>query len=538
MSATQLPHGFTASSISADSRSTTDDGLESLKHNLIETFSTDPDLPALTSSITRITQLSSSDDHSIQQLAYYVLSDVSLTQKILRLSNSVAYRNASNKTNTSITKAIFLLGFNSVQTCALAMLLIDGLAGKQAEFVRDELMYALAASMFSRELVKAGNYVDAEEITIAALFKNLGRLLVAAYRPDLYQSMMTLITRQAYTQIQASTKVLGFNLDLLTEAILEKWYMPTSIIQSIKNRSTGDLTPARNKQEWLQQAAEFSVKAAPLVLDPGEAGADALKIRLLERFGKAFHLDKLKLEQLIQNAVADTRLLLINTNLLDPGHDNRISADTTHPEFAISNEESLLDELTVTSEVGAEIQILQRYPSGKPHNASALLLAGLQDIAEILGSENFKLENVIMLILEIYYNSLGFGFITLSLKDSKINGYRARSSLGKNNVEYQRAISFSSADLSNLFLLALQKNADLLIADARNPKLGALIPKWHKELFPEVQSFMVLPLVTRNKPIGFIYANRETMAPEGITAEETRLIKALKGQLLAAFNTK
>ena len=89
---------------------------KTIKDRLLEAATHDPDLPALGNSIARIIQLSSSDDQSIQQLAYFVLADVSLTQKILRLSNSVAYRTGSNKVNTNITKAICLLGFNSVKT--------------------------------------------------------------------------------------------------------------------------------------------------------------------------------------------------------------------------------------------------------------------------------------------------------------------------------------------------------------------------------------------------------------------------------------
>ena len=212
-----------------------------------------------------------------QQLAYFVLSDVSLTQKILRLSNSVAFISASNKVNTSITKAIFLLGFNSVKTCALAMLLVDGMSGKRAEHVRTELIHALAASMISRELVKLSSFKDAEEIAVVALFKNLGRLLLAAYDHDLYQEMMTLIEQGTHTPAQASQAVLDFNLDTLTETILEKWNIPISIIQALKNKPTGTLNAARNKQEWMQQAAEFSEKATSLVLATTETEDSELR---------------------------------------------------------------------------------------------------------------------------------------------------------------------------------------------------------------------------------------------------------------------
>ncbi|MEK7844937.1 MAG: histidine kinase, partial [Pseudomonadota bacterium] len=62
--------------------------------------------------------------------------------------------------------------------------------------------------------------------------------------------------------------------------------------------------------------------------------------------------------------------------------------------------------------------------------------------------------------------------------------------------------------------------------------------EWHLDLLPDARSFIVLPLVINKKPIGLFYAYRELEAPEGTTAEETRLIKTLKGQILTALNSK
>ncbi|NBQ71279.1 MAG: HDOD domain-containing protein, partial [Nitrosomonadaceae bacterium] len=276
----QLPYTSEDSSSFPEAATEKNTRTKTIKERLLEAATHDPDLPALGNSIARIIQLSSSDDQSIQQLAYFVLADVSLTQKILRLSNSVAYRTGSNKVNTNITKAIFLLGFNSVKTCALAMLLVDGMSGKRAELVRTELVHALAASMISRELVKASHFIDAEETAITALFKNLGRLLLAAYDHDLYQEMMALMAQGTHTPVQASMQVLGFNLDTLTEIILEKWCIPSTIIQGLRSRPFGNLGVARSKQEWMQQVAEFSEKVAPLVVETGNPEDPELKNKL------------------------------------------------------------------------------------------------------------------------------------------------------------------------------------------------------------------------------------------------------------------
>lgn len=104
------------------------------------------DLPAMGSAVARVVQLASSDDQVIRDLTYFVLSDVALTQKILRLANSVKYRSVSGGQVTTVSRAIFLLGFETVKTTALTMLLVERLDDlKHSQAVSAELKRAVCA---------------------------------------------------------------------------------------------------------------------------------------------------------------------------------------------------------------------------------------------------------------------------------------------------------------------------------------------------------------------------------------------------------
>ena len=85
--------------------------------------------------------------------------------------------------------------------------------------------------------------------------------------------------------------------------------------------------------------------------------------------------------------------------------------------------------------------------------------------------------------------------------------------------------------------VALENDADLLISNATDPKIRNLIPDWHKALLPDAKSFIVLPLVIQKKAVGLFYADRTEFALEGVPADETALIKTLKGQVLGALNS-
>ncbi len=540
MGSIQKPYFSQASSNSLVFTTTIKSGAKTLKDRLINAVTDDPNLPALGSSIARIVKLSSSDDHSIQQLSYYVLSDVSLTQKILRLSNSAAFKAITNKEISSINKAIFLLGFDSVKTSALAILLVDGMPAKHASHVRIELIHALAASVISRKLAALTPFTkDIEEVSIAALFKNLGRILLATYEPDLYHSMIALVTQGQHTPPQASMLVLGFSLDTLTEALLEEWNVPVNVIQALSAKPSGALITPKNKQEWTQIAAEFCEKAAPLVLGTNLIAEEIeLKEKLLNRFGKVFSLTIPILNELISKATLETRELLVSADLESLDKNNKISQDSTHCEFDIAAEENLINELTINNDEPHNLQITERYACNKPYNASPLLLNGIQKTTEMMASGDYRLENLINLGLDSLYSALGFRFITLCLKDSKMNSFRARSSLGKKNLEYQKGFNFSTIPTNDLFHLAMQRNIDIVIANVFIPRIRKLMPVWHTTLLPDACSILVLPLIVNKKPIGLIYADRETESLEGITHDEAKLVRILKGQILIALNSK
>jgi HD-like signal output (HDOD) protein len=194
----------------------------------------DEDMFALGTSVARVVQMASSDDQGTHDLAYYVLSDVALTQRILRLSNTATYRTASGTSVTTISRAISLLGFDNVKTTALAMLLVDALSNStHAQSVRVELEAALCASLVGREMARHSFYQGAEEASIGALFKNLGPLLVASHEHERYREINGLMQGGKHTIGQASQMILGCSYDALSEAVLAEWKIPDVIVRSL-----------------------------------------------------------------------------------------------------------------------------------------------------------------------------------------------------------------------------------------------------------------------------------------------------------------
>ncbi len=523
------------------------EGVENRRAYLLDSIKSDGNLPAIGSAVSKVIQMTSDGDEAVRDLAYFILSDVALTQKVLRVANAVCYRTSSGSSVTTVSKAIFMLGFDTVKTTALAMLLVDSMAGKRGKNVRAELAHALTSSVIGRELARRSPFRDAEEAAIAALFRNIGRLLVAAHDHVSYAEITAMIDSGTSPAV-AAMRVLGCTFEMLATEMLQEWNIPDSIIKALEPLPAGVLKPAKTRHEWMQQVTSFSATAANLIAHVDVQGNDAASRALLSRFGEAFALDQSKLAEFF-NVVRNEMQALSNgvewSAQSDSPSDEAQAQKVVIEEAQIADDESddaadygLPDELRLVAVNAVSVQPEMRHASGKPVNARDLLLAGVQDVTEMMASGRCKTNDLIMLVLETLYRSLGFRFATICLKDIKADQFRARISLGESHAERQASFTFPAASSRNLFHLAMENDADLLISDATDLKIRDLIPAWHRALLPDARSFIVLPLVIQKKPFGFFYADRTLPAVEGVPSDETSLIKTLKGQVLTALNTR
>lgn len=523
------------STASDDTVSSSDEAV-AVTDNWLETLCNHSDLPTFGSSVSRLVKLSSSHNGTIQELAQFVLSDVSLTQRILRLSNAANVRSVSAQEVTNISKAIHLLGLNTVKACALAIILVDKMPGKKAQCVRNELAHALTASVIGRELANRIHFKDAEEVAIAALFKNIGRLLVAAYDENIYENIMAPVKAGVQTPSQASKQALGCSFDKLTETALKKWQIPDTIIQAMRLLTPSSLTLPKTRQEWMRQAVIFSETVAPLLLAAdAQDNKEKTNEALVARFGKSLHLDKTSLDRLFINAKKHTQALMKNTNLqYQIDTEGKNTADSKASKYISMKLADPAKQIAKYDDKGG-LPVSKTHPSGKPYNTIELLIAGNKNTARLIASNNFNNKDLITLFIRTIHDGLGFRFATVCLRNAQTQQFQAYSAMGENHVARQKAFFFPVTASHDLFHLVMKKKVDLFISNASDEKIHDLIPTWHHTLLPDARSFIVLPLVKQNIPIGLLYADRKLVAPEGISPDEKTLIKRLKEQVITAL---
>jgi hypothetical protein len=274
----------------------------------------------------------------------------------------------------------------------------------------------------------------------------------------------------------------------------------------------------------MRQVASFSLDVARL-LGKSNSPADTPEAKaLLARYGAALGIDAAQVEELFETVRRDMHALLQSMKM-EPV-----------PKSALEPDGGGLPNVLLLATLDAgEDEDGATHPSGKPKNARELLLAGVQDVTQMRASGQGKVNDVVLAVLETLYRSMGFRFATVCLKDPRAGQYRARVSFGADEAKVQGGFAFPIASSRDLFHLAMENDADLMIEDASSSKIRDLLPAWHRQLLPDAKSFIVLPLVVGKVQLGLFYADRTRTAPEGVPPDETSLIKALKGQVLAAL---
>ena len=195
-------------------------------------------LPALPGLASRVATLVRMESRPLTELVDTVLDDPALALELLRLINSAAHRRA--EPIGSLRQAMLLLGLQGVRRSAASLRAWPGRLGPdQARRLERGVHVGRQAARVAVWLAPPG--LPPDEVKLAVLLQQLGRLLAACHFPDAASQVEQLMrpvmmgqgdARQILPGLDEQTaarSVLGAELPALSRALLRQWGLGSEI---------------------------------------------------------------------------------------------------------------------------------------------------------------------------------------------------------------------------------------------------------------------------------------------------------------------
>ncbi|MBM5570760.1 MULTISPECIES: serine/threonine protein kinase [Deefgea] len=488
------------------------------------------DFPSLSQTISAINKLSDVEGERLQNLSGVILQDFSLTNKLLKMVNSASYGQFGGSIST-VSRAIVILGFDTVRNLAITLLLFEHMQNRgQAERLREAVLQGFFCGVLSRELGLKCGWKDVEEALICGMFQQMGRLLTLYY---FHEESIEINKRQEQTQEAehiAAEAVLGISYRELGISVVQSWNFPERIVTSMRELPTTVRAP-QSQGERLRVFSNLAADLLPIVSMPASAGHHTLQ-KIIQRYNSALPWKERAYHDLLADAAKNylsylsilgisTRGSVFAKGLLS------LAGVKESPVANIVDEDGLHDARRAAS-ISPE-QVAAASPA-------AMLAAGVQDITNTLVGE-FKLNDLLRMILETMFRSIGFDHVLFCTRDAKSACMSARFGFGEDIDKILPKFQFKLEPVSDVFQLVMAKQADVFVEDINAESISQRIPTWYRELVP-AQTLVVFPLLIDKKPVGLFYGDKKNAHELVIPHDQLNQLKTLRNQAILAIRHK
>jgi HD-like signal output (HDOD) protein len=490
--------------------------------------------PTLSTTISDINRVVASDAYGAQQLTQVILRDVSLTTKLLQVVNSAIYGQFRGRIRT-VSKAVLILGGEEVRNAAMTLMMLNCFGGRaQEKSLQEDLIGAFFAGVVAKALCQRLGMPNSEEAVICSMFHSLGRLLVIFFLYEESRKVRAL-TETGVPEEQAAEQVLGISYRELGVGVARHWNFPDGLVESMQSLAAREIVPPTTDVQRLKIAANLANDLYITALRSSQAEQAAALQVLSRRYSAALKLDAKELIEAINQGLRE--IAERSTTLhLPAAHSQTLSVIRIWTGGAADSADAGQTERAACEDPlmqGVDALDALENNDAAAVNAQQVLSAGIRDVTETLTAD-FALNDVVQMVLETMYRGMGFSRTMIFIRDSRLNTLRARFGFG---VEIERILpqcSFPAAFAPDVFHVALEKGADIVIENTQAANIIQRIPQWHREIM-NAKSFLLLPVMLKNQAVGLLYADSDKAEGIKISAEQLGLLRTLRSQIVLAF---
>ena len=225
-------------------------------------------MPSLSTTVSKVLEICSRPDTVPNDLNRVISLDPVLAGQVLKLINS-AYYSLMNKV-TSLTRAIIMLGLNTVKNLALSTAIIRSVSQakkSRALPIRAFWAHSIAVGVMAK-LLAAGrglSLAEREEYFVAGLLHDLGKIPIG----DEYTEVLARVETAQNPLVTVEQQVLGLDHEEVGAMIATKWKLNAVLTDAICHHHAPELAAAAHRDLVATVAlADFYV----CLFDIGDAG--------------------------------------------------------------------------------------------------------------------------------------------------------------------------------------------------------------------------------------------------------------------------
>lgn len=193
-------------------------------------------MPSLSTTVAKVLEICNDPKSSAHDLNRVISLDPVLTGQVLKLINSAYY--STSKRVTSLTKAIIMLGINTVKNLVLATSVLASFKGSKTGrsfSVDDYWAHCLFVGTTSKMIAGLCGVpkTEREEFFVAGLLHDLGKLPMIACFGSLYDEAVAHCATNGIPLYQAEKEIIGFNHCQVGLLIGAKWKLSNAMRNAI-----------------------------------------------------------------------------------------------------------------------------------------------------------------------------------------------------------------------------------------------------------------------------------------------------------------
>ena len=497
------------------------------------------DFPAMSDSIVRIQEVATSDSESLASLSSEILKDVALTNKMLRMVNTVHFAQAAAGGVATVSRAVALVGFAGIRNMALSVVLMEHMGDKaHAAVLKEEFLRALMAGTLASELTPLAR--ESEDAFLGSMFQNLGRLLTEYYFPEealQVRQELRPAAKDPAAREAAARRVLGLGFEDLGVGVAKAWGLPDNL-QRVMRAPEGEvparvLLPGVERLRWLGRSANALTDA--LLGDDGAPQQLAL-LEAAELYAPALGMSASNMVATANNARGKLYDLAQAMNLHIAGSsparrliDRMASAPAVVAAAPAGESYDRTLAIRRPTDDAATVPAVEEAPG-------RFLGAGLAEVRALVATSQPRLNDVLRLVMQTLLAALHCRCVVFCLRDPRSGLIAGRFGLGEDSAMVSAALRIDPAQASrgDMFAALCARGADTLITDASTGPLAQKLPAWYRTTV-NAPTFLLLPLMNKCVPFGLIYADKRQAGSIRLDAEALGLVKSLRDEVVQVF---